>query len=208
MTLDATDRRTRQRLLEAAVSLLAERGMSGELLRDAAAAAGCQLSRAEVYFRRDEDIILALYARLAADLEARVQELPEGHLAERFRAVMLAKLALVAPYRDALAALLATLLDPRYELGALSEQTELIRSRVMGVLFRRRPRGSRPAEDDGGGAGSQPVWRASRADAVVDSGPNTGCPGDSHRHKFSLRPAFNVGAAFLVAKHQGHPGKG
>src|SRR5205085_12536794 len=33
-----------------------------------------------------------------------------------------------------LAALLATLLDPRHELGALNEQTEIIRSRVMAVF--------------------------------------------------------------------------
>src|SRR3989449_120464 len=128
------DRRIRQRVLEAAVSLLAERGLAGELLEDAARMAGCPLDRAKVFFRRDEELVLALYARLAADLEGRVADLPEGDLAERFRKIMLAKLALVAPHRQALTALLATLLDPRHELGALSPQTEVIRSRVMGVF--------------------------------------------------------------------------
>ena len=128
------DRRIRQRVLEAAVSLLAERGLAGELLEDAARMAGCPLDRAQVFFRRDEELVLALYARLAADLEGRVADLPEGDLAERFRKIMLAKLALVAPHRQALTALLATLLDPRHELGALSPQTEVIRSRVMGVF--------------------------------------------------------------------------
>src|ERR1051325_612718 len=132
--INTTDRRSRQRVLEAAVSLLAERGLSGHLLSDAAERAQCPLARARIYFRRDEDLILALYARLAAELEAHVPDLPEGNLAERFRTIMLAKLALVSPYRDALAALLSTLLDPRHELGALSAETELIRSRVMGVF--------------------------------------------------------------------------
>jgi hypothetical protein len=36
------------------------------------------LDRAQIFFRRDEDLVLALYARLAAELEARVAELPEG----------------------------------------------------------------------------------------------------------------------------------
>jgi pyoverdine/dityrosine biosynthesis protein Dit1/AcrR family transcriptional regulator len=128
------DRRTRQRLLEAAVTLLSNHGLSGELLVDASRMAGCSTERARVFFHRDEDVVLALYARLAAQLEARVAELPDGDLAERFRKIMLAKLALVAPYRQALASLMATLLDPRHELGALSPQTEIIRNRVMGVF--------------------------------------------------------------------------
>jgi pyoverdine/dityrosine biosynthesis protein Dit1/AcrR family transcriptional regulator len=134
MLLKTTDRRVRQRLLEAAVPLLAERGLSGSLLKEAAGAAGCPLERARVFFGRDEELVLALYVRLAAEFEARVQELPAGDLGSRFRSAMLTKLALVAPYREAFGALVATLLDPRHELGALSAQTELVRSRVMGVF--------------------------------------------------------------------------
>jgi pyoverdine/dityrosine biosynthesis protein Dit1/AcrR family transcriptional regulator len=133
-TIKATDRRTRQRVLEAALTLLSERGLSGDLLQDAATRAGVPLDRAQVFFKRDEDLVLALYARLAAELEARVPELPEGNTADRFRKIMFAKLAIVAPHRQALAALLAALLDPRHELGVLSQQTQVIRNRVMGVI--------------------------------------------------------------------------
>lgn len=133
-TTKPADRRTRQRVLEAAVTLLSERGLSGELLPDAARLAAVPIERARIFFHRDEDLVLALYARLAVELESRVAELPEGDLADRFRKIMLAKLAIVAPYRQALAALLAALLDPRHELGVLSQQTEVIRNRVMGVF--------------------------------------------------------------------------
>ena len=133
-TLDSVDRRTRQRVAEAAFPLLAQRGLTGELLKDAAERANCPLERAQVFFRRDEDLVLALYARMAAELEARVGELPEGDVATRFRAAMKAKIDLVAPHREALAALVATSLDPRHELGALGQQTEVIRSRVIGVF--------------------------------------------------------------------------
>ena len=132
--LNSVDRRTRQRVAEAAFSLLAERGLNGELLKDAAERANCPLERARVFFRRDEDLVLALYARVAAELEARIDELPEGDVATRFRAVMKTKMELVAPHREALAALVATLIDPRHELGALGQQTEVIRSRVIGVF--------------------------------------------------------------------------
>lgn len=114
--------------------MLARRGLAGDLLTESAAAAGCALERARLLFGRDEELVLALYLRLAAELEARVPELPEGPVAERFRAAMLTKLSLVAPYRDALTALLAAALDPRHELGALGEQTGLVRSRVSGVF--------------------------------------------------------------------------
>ena len=125
------DRRTRQRILEAAVVLIAHKGLSNELLKESAARAGYPIERADVFFQRDEDLVLAFYARLAAQLEARVTELPEGDLATRFKAGMLFKLEMIAPYREAFAALLATLLDPRHELGALSPQTQIIRDRVM-----------------------------------------------------------------------------
>jgi pyoverdine/dityrosine biosynthesis protein Dit1 len=120
--------------LEAAIPLLAERGLTGALLRQSADAAGCTLERARLFFGRDEELVLALYLRLATELEARAPELPEGTTAERFRSAMLTKLSLVAPYRNALTSLLATALDPRHELGALSEQTGLVRSRVAGVF--------------------------------------------------------------------------
>lgn len=132
--LNTRDIRRRQRILEAAVVHLAERGLSGTLLEDAAQAAGCSLAQAKIFFGRDEELVVGLYARLAADLEARVSELPDGNLAERFRSIMLAKIALVAPYREALASLLAALLNPKHELSVLSTQSGIIRSRVMGVF--------------------------------------------------------------------------
>lgn len=131
---DCAGRRTRQRLLEAAATLLARHGLLPDLLARAGEAAGCPPERARVFFRRDEELVLALYARFAADLEAHVLELPAGTVAERFHAAMRLKLALVAPYRQALAALTATLLDPRHELGALHPQTEIVRNRVRGVF--------------------------------------------------------------------------
>ena len=133
-TSNGADRRIRQRVLEAAITLLSQRGLSGELLKDAASLAGCTIERAGIFFHRDEDLVLALYARLAVQLEARVQDLRDDNLAERFRQIMRAKLTLVAPYRQAFAALLSALLDPRHDLGALSPQTEVIRNRVMGVF--------------------------------------------------------------------------
>jgi pyoverdine/dityrosine biosynthesis protein Dit1/AcrR family transcriptional regulator len=144
--------RTRQRLLEAAIVLLAEHGLTAGLLEAAARAAQCPITRAKIYFGRDEDVVLALYLRLASDLEEHAADLPAGTIANRFRAAMLAKLDLVSPHREALLALLATALDPRHELGALGHQTELVRSRVGGVfsavVFGASDRPKPPADEE------------------------------------------------------------
>jgi len=128
------DHRTRQRLLESAARLLADEGWQPQLLERTATAAACSIKTARVFFQRDEDIVLAMYARFAIGLEDKVLELPDGSLSDRFLAAMSTKLELAAPYRDALASLLATMLDPRHELGVLHPQTEFIRDRVQGVF--------------------------------------------------------------------------
>ncbi len=121
-------------MLEAAASLLANEGWQPQLLERTATAAACSVKTARVFFQRDEDIVLAMYSRFAVGLEDKVLELPDGSLSDRFLAAMSAKLELAAPYRDALASLLATMLDPRHELGVLHPQTEFIRDRVQGVF--------------------------------------------------------------------------
>jgi len=133
-TTAVVDHRTRQRLLEAAINLLSTDGLVSDLLTRAAQRAACPLDRAHVFFSCNEDVILALYARFAADLEARVMDLPEAGVAERFRAAMEAKFSILAPYRQALAALMDTMRDSKHELGVLHPQTEMIRARVQGVF--------------------------------------------------------------------------
>jgi len=128
------DLRTRQRLLVAALQQLAESGLQPGLVTRAAAAIGCDLPRAEKFFRRDEEVVLALYARFATDLEEKMLELPTGTVAERFSAMMQSKLSLLSPHRAALASLAGAVLDPRSGLGPLHPQMEIIRSRVRGVI--------------------------------------------------------------------------
>ena len=126
--------RLRHRVLNAAMLLLARDGLTEDLLFRAAKAADCPLEKAKTFFRSAVDLVLSLYARFAADLEARVVEFPTGTVSERFEAMMNAKFKIVAEHRETLAALTAALLDPRGKIGALSPHTEVIRARVQGVL--------------------------------------------------------------------------
>jgi pyoverdine/dityrosine biosynthesis protein Dit1 len=126
--------RTRLRLLEAGVTLLESREVGSGLVEAAARAIGCPLERAHIYFGCDEDLVLALYLKLNTELAARVSDLPQTTIAERFAAIMQRKFAAAAPYRHALRAQLGTLLHARHPLGVLGSQTELVRITMVGVV--------------------------------------------------------------------------
>ncbi len=148
--MDSQVTRSRQRILESAVVLLREGGMPGQLVEAAAEAARVPLPSAKQFFQNDEELILAFYLRLANDLEVRASALPPKGVAHRFRTLMLAKLELVGPYRQAFAGLFAKMLDPRANIGVLSQQTELVRLRAR-AAFRKVVQGA----DDAPGAATQ-----------------------------------------------------
>jgi pyoverdine/dityrosine biosynthesis protein Dit1 len=129
-----SDHQTRRRLLEAATARIADGELSDDLLSEAAAAVDCPAERAGTFFQNSHDLIIALYARFAGDLEARILELPEDTLAERFYALMKIKFALMRPYQKALGGLVGTLSNQAGELGVFSRETEIIRLRVQAVL--------------------------------------------------------------------------
>lgn len=134
--MDAQLTRSRQRILECAVSLLRERGTLAQLIASAAEAARVPLATAQQFFPNDEELILAFYLRLASDLESRSSALADGTVSDRFRELMLAKLALVSPFRDAFAGLFSKMLDPQTNIGVLSRQTELVRLRARAAFAR------------------------------------------------------------------------
>src|SRR5215210_7607700 len=129
-------RRTRERILGAALALFAERGYEATTMRDVAREAGASLGLAYRYFASKEEFALALYMRLAEESEAWARDgLVGGTVAERFEAAMLAKLDQVSPHRGPLAALLARALDPNSRLSALGEGTVAMREKMGGVFL-------------------------------------------------------------------------
>src|SRR5215216_3523295 len=97
--------RTREHILDTALGLFIEQGYDATTMREIAAAAECSLGLTYRYFARKEDLVLALYQRTADDQEAYVQSLPPAPIADRFALAMHAKIAQIAPYRDAFGAL-------------------------------------------------------------------------------------------------------
>ena len=125
------------------------------------------------FFQNDEELILALYLRLANDLELRASALPPKGVAERFRTLMLAKLGLVGPYRQAFAGLFAKMLDPRTNIGVLSNQTELVRLRAR-AAFARVVHGAGRRAERHDGADSRIICRPPGIVARLEPGPNAG----------------------------------
>jgi AcrR family transcriptional regulator len=129
-------RRSRERILEAALELFAERGYGATTMRDVAREAGASLGLAYRYFASKEEFALALYTRLAEESEEWVWGgLVGGTVAERFERAMVAKLDQVSPHRGPLAALLSRSLDPNSPISALGEGTVAVREKMGGVFL-------------------------------------------------------------------------
>jgi AcrR family transcriptional regulator len=129
-------RRTRERIVEAALELFADRGYEATTMRDVAREAEASLGLAYRYFASKEEFALALYMRLAEESEEWARDgLEGGTVAERFEAAMLAKLDQVSPHRGPLAALLTRALDPNSRLSALGEGTAAVREKMGGVFL-------------------------------------------------------------------------
>jgi AcrR family transcriptional regulator len=128
--------RTRERILEAALLLFAEKGYEATTMRDVAREAGASLGLAYRYFASKEEFALALYMRLAEGSEGWAREgLVGGTVAERFERAMVAKLDQVSPHRGTLAALLSRALDPNSSISALGEGTAAVREKMGGVFL-------------------------------------------------------------------------
>ena len=130
----ARARRSRLRVLEAASALFAEKGYDATSINEVARRAEVSVGLACRYFPSKEHLALALYDRLAVELEGAASELPEGLMAERFAHAMRAKLALLAPHRRALVALVARALDPASRAAVLGPAAAGVRAKVAGVF--------------------------------------------------------------------------
>ena len=128
-------RRSRLRILEAALELFASEGYERATLQRVAKAAGTSVGLACRYFPAKEQFVIALYDRLARQLEEWSVDMPSGTVADRFRATVEKKLALVDAHRATLLAVAGKALDPSARANVLGPATEVVRSKVAGVFW-------------------------------------------------------------------------
>src|SRR5579859_6252433 len=118
---------TRQRILECALHLFAEKGYEGTTMRDIATEAGYSLGLTYRYFTGKEDLVLVLYRSLAVELETYVNTLPLAPLADRFQLVVRKQLEIMEPHRNTLFAIFGTALNPESKASVFGDNTADIR---------------------------------------------------------------------------------
>jgi AcrR family transcriptional regulator len=120
--------RTREHILDTALDLFINKGYHSTTMRDIANAAECSIGLTYRYFARKEDLVIALYRRLAQELEEHVKAFPSAPLSQRFEQIMRVRLAQIQPYRELFRSILGAAMSPQNELGILGSQTADVRA--------------------------------------------------------------------------------
>ena len=138
--------RTRERILQAALSLFQTNGYEDTTLRQIASESGSSLGLAYRYFSCKEEFVLAFYESLATQFVQQVPGLPQGKIAQRFAAAMTAKLALIEPHSELIGVLLSSALNPNSRVAVLGKASADIRVRMQ-AAFAQLVRDSEDAPD-------------------------------------------------------------
>ena len=125
---------TRLGILTAGLSLFEEQGFDDTTMREISARAGVSLGSIYRYFSTKEAMAMALYERLAGELEERAVQIEARALGARFAQLMRAKLDLIEPHAPTLLGLMAYAINPSNRLGVLSAATTHVRGRVSSLF--------------------------------------------------------------------------
>jgi len=136
--LRPTEIETRERILDAALSLFRKKGFDGTTMREIARAAGMSLGAAYYYFETKEALVLAYYQRVQDQHERLVAAKLEGvtRLEARLERVFSIKLDLIAPDRRFLGALFRFLGDPDHPASVLGARTRQVRRQSIRTFAR------------------------------------------------------------------------
>src|SRR3954464_14734044 len=121
---------TRERILDAALSLFRERGFDETTMRDIAAAAGVATGAAYYYFRSKEELVMAFYVRTAEEAREVIPPLVtrSRDLGKRIRAIIDKQLQQFEEHRRLMVALVRIGIDPKHPLSPFGEETSAMRN--------------------------------------------------------------------------------
>ena len=125
----AKSEETRKKILEAALRLFRERGFAESTMRDIAQEAKVATGLAYYYFPKKEDLVMAFYVKVNAEMRPRVEAALASHgkLEQKIRALVYVKFDYFGPDRMFLGALSGYSADPGHRLSPFSEETKEIR---------------------------------------------------------------------------------
>jgi len=125
---------TRERILQAALTLFRTNGYDNATLRQIAAESGSSLGLAYRYFSCKEEFVLAFYESLATEFILQIPNLSQGKIAERFAAAFRLKLSLVEPHNELIGVLLSSALNPSSRVAVLGRASADIRLRMQSAF--------------------------------------------------------------------------
>ena len=120
---------TRQRILQAALTLFQERGFDAATMREIAAAAEVATGAAYYYFPSKEAIVMDFYLRSCEEMQPAIEGALKNAkgLEARLRELIGVKLAYFSPNKGVLRTLLRNGADPKNPLSPFSPETKAIR---------------------------------------------------------------------------------
>ena len=127
---------TRERILETALALFAEKGFANTTMREIARGAECSLGLAYRYFETKDAMVLALYERLVGEFAEEVSALPSGPLAGRWALATRGDIARLEKHRGALMGLTSAGLTPGKATQVLGGSTTAVRRSMLALFLR------------------------------------------------------------------------
>jgi AcrR family transcriptional regulator len=120
---------TRERILNAALTLFRERGFESATMRDVAEEAGVATGAAYYYYPSKDAMVMDFYRRSCTEMQPKIEAALEHAtgLERRLRELIRVKLQHFAPNRSVLRALLRNGADPKHPLSPFSPETQKIR---------------------------------------------------------------------------------
>jgi AcrR family transcriptional regulator len=134
---------TRERIVDAALTLFRENGFDETTMRDIAAAAEVATGAAYYYFRSKEELVMAFYARTAEEARTLLPPALERSkdLRKRLRTVIDMTFGQFAEHRRLLVGIVRIGIDPEHPLSPFGQETQAMRDESIGT-FRTAVEGS------------------------------------------------------------------
>lgn len=130
--------RTRERIMEAALTLFTKKGFEETTMRDIAAESSLAVGAAYYHFKNKDELVFAFYAATHTESETQIEQIlaEKKKFADRLEAVLRFKLDQLTPYKQFIGVLAHKALDLSHPFSPFSHAAAPYRAQAVGILER------------------------------------------------------------------------
>lgn len=126
---------TRDQILGGALELFRERGFDKTTMRDIAEQAGVAVGAAYYYFQTKDELVLAFYCSLQAQVNAHLTAITkDADFGRRFTGLLQFSIGQLAPYRSLVVVLARSASEPANPLSPFSPRTREVRTQAIAAV--------------------------------------------------------------------------